>query len=218
MHDRPKLLDLFCGAGGASSGYAAAGFDVTGVDSEPQPHYPFAFVQADATTYPLDGFDALAASPPCQDHSRLRARSGTHGTGWMLEHTIDRFRASRRFWVVENVETAEMPSSVTLCGTHFGLGAAGLVLKRHRKFLANFMIPDPGPCVCRDFPIGGVYGKSGGGTQTRGHKFLAADSRHAMGIDWMTRYELSQSIPPAYTLYIGNSLRAAMHDNGDYRA
>lgn len=203
---RPRLLDLFCGAGGASSGYAAAGFDVTGVDSEPQPRYPFTFVRSDATTFPLRGFDALAGSPPCLDHSSLSHRTGLHGTGWMLAHTIDRFRESGKPWVVENVETAYMPGSVTLCGTHFGLGAAGRVLKRHRKFLASFEVPDPGPCVCMAFPVGGVYGDGGGGSQSRGYKFLAADARHAMGIDWMNRRELSQSIPPVYTLYVGRAL------------
>src|SRR5262245_38249826 len=72
---RPRLLDLFCGAGGCSVGYHRAGFDVVGVDINPQPNYPFEFHQADAMTYPLDGFDAYHGSPPCNDHSALRVTS-----------------------------------------------------------------------------------------------------------------------------------------------
>lgn len=213
---RPLLLDLFCGDGGASMGYFLAGFDVIGVDSEPHPAYPFTFVQADATTYPLDGFDALAGSPPCNDHSTLAHRVGKHGTGWMLAHTVERFRAAGRPWSVENVESADLPGAVVLCGTHFGLGAGQRVLKRHRKFLTSFAVPDPGQHACRDMPVGGVYGKSGGVSQ-RGHKFSAAESKHAMGIDWMPRAALAQAIPPAYTAHIGAAMLAAVHDNGDYR-
>jgi DNA (cytosine-5)-methyltransferase 1 len=221
---RPRLLDLFCGDGGASMGYFLAGFEVVGVDIDPHPAYPFQFVQADATTYPLDGFDALAGSPPCNDHSTLSARAGKHGTGWMLAHTVDRFRESGRPWAIENVESAHLPGATVLCGTHFGLGAEQRVLKRHRKFLTSFDVPHPGPCCCRDLPVGGVYGKSGGVSQ-RGHKFSAAASKHAMGIDWMGRAALVQSIPPAYTRYIGAAMLAELsqrrlnpvHDNGDYR-
>jgi DNA (cytosine-5)-methyltransferase 1 len=214
---RPRLLDLFCGDGGASMGYVMAGFDVTGVDISPRPRYPFTFVQGDATTYPLDGFDALAGSPPCNDHSTLSFLAGKHDTGWMLAHTVDRFRASGLPWAVENVETADLPGATLLCGTHFGLGAEGRVLKRHRKFLTSFEVPHPGPCICRGMPVGGVYGDGGGGRVGKGHKFHAAASRHAMGIDWMDRRQLSQSIPPAYTQYIGAAMITAVHDNCDYR-
>jgi DNA (cytosine-5)-methyltransferase 1 len=103
---RPRLLDLFSGAGGAAMGYHRAGFDVVGADLAPQPRYPFEFVQADAMTYPLDGFDAIHASPPCQDHSPLKARAGEHGNGWMLDATLARLADSPAVWVVENVGAA----------------------------------------------------------------------------------------------------------------
>src|SRR5690348_15884104 len=76
MTDRPRLLDLFCGAGGASEGYHQAGIEVTGVDIRPQPHYPFTFIQADALTFPLGGFDAIHASPPCQAFSQITCARG----------------------------------------------------------------------------------------------------------------------------------------------
>src|SRR6266404_9137838 len=95
---RPRLLDLFCGAGGAAEGYCRAGFAVTGVDISSQPRYPFTFIQADAMTFPLDGFDAVHASPPCQDHSATRDFGGDHGTGWMLTATRDRLAASGLPW------------------------------------------------------------------------------------------------------------------------
>lgn len=135
---RPRLLDLFCGAGGCSMGYHRAGFDVIGIDVSPQPNYPFPFIQADATRPPVDlaEFDAIHASPPCNDHSQLHRNYGSpeHGTGWMLHATIAMLRSSGRPWVVENVATAPLPSAIELCGASFRLGASGLDLSRHRRF------------------------------------------------------------------------------------
>jgi DNA (cytosine-5)-methyltransferase 1 len=126
---RPRLLDLFCGAGGAAVGYHRAGFDVTGVDISPQPRYPFEFRQADAMTFPLDGYDAIHASPPCQDHSPLQSVAGIHGTGWMLDATLGRLARQPAPWIVENVAAARNRADFLLCGEMFGLRTV-----RHRRF------------------------------------------------------------------------------------
>jgi DNA (cytosine-5)-methyltransferase 1 len=203
---RPRLLDLFCGAGGAAVGYHRAGFDVVGVDNRPQPRYPFEFVQADAMTYPLDGYDAVHASPPCQDHSDLSARVGVHGTGWMLQAILDRLETWGGAYVVENVESAPLPEALILCGASFGLGTNGRTLRRHRRFHSNLFLMGPG-CACSN-RIVGVYGTGGGGQMTRGYKATLAEAHAALGIDWMNRDEISQAIPPAYTQYIGELLLA----------
>src|SRR5215467_2745179 len=135
MSGRPKLIDLGCGAGGAAMGYHRAGFDVTGVDIRPQPRYPFTFCLGDAMSWPLDGFDVIHASPPCQDHSSLKI-NGLHGTGWMLEATIARLIDQAAPWIVENVGTARMRADFTLCGTMFDLNTF-----RHRKFFIDPRVP-----------------------------------------------------------------------------
>jgi DNA (cytosine-5)-methyltransferase 1 len=203
-----KILDLFCGAGGAAMGYhhAFPDAEIVGVDINPQPRYPFTFVQADAMTYPLDGFDFIHASPPCQDHSVLRIKHAGHGTGWMLAATIDRLRAAGVPWVVENVPGSE-PSMggyfVTLCGSTFGLK-----VRRHRQFAASFLVMAE---QCRHKAQGqavGVYGHGGGVSRVKGWSATLPEAVDAMGIDWMNRAELSQAIPPAYTEHIGNALAA----------
>jgi DNA (cytosine-5)-methyltransferase 1 len=213
---RPRLLDLFCGAGGCSVGYHRAGFDVTGVDIEPQKHYPFEFHQADATTYPLDGYDAYAGSPPCQDHMQTPHRK--HGTGWMLAHTRRRFQAQEAPWVIENVPGAEMRADFRLCGCMFGLSLPGLErgqLVRERWFETSWQgFEMRSPC-CHDGPAISVVGH---GTPTwvrskLGRNPTIAEYRALMGIDWMNRDELSQAIPPAYTEYIGAALLEHMTAN-----
>ncbi len=222
----PRLLDLFCGAGGASTGYRRAGFEVVGVDIKPQPRYPFAFVQADALTFPLDGFDVLAGSPPCHDHSVLSATAGHDGTGWMLADTRRRFAASGLPYVIENVPGADMPGALVLCGSEFGLVATDhdgtpLTLKRHRLFESNLPLMGAGGCWCSSARRRGrIAGNYGGGWQRRA---THADGRRGgyvpvmpvraslMGIDWMTRQELSQAIPPAYTEHIGHQLVHQLH-------
>lgn len=214
---RPRLLDLFCGAGGCSVGYHRAGFDVTGVDINPMPNYPFDFVQADAMTFPLDGFDAIHASPPCHDHSALAVLHPAHGTAWMLPATRDRLRASGVPWVIENVPGADMPGAITFCGTEFGLRTVRdgkeYWLRRHRLFEASFHLWGAGGCHCYRRQTVGVYGGGPGGSKMRRGRSLAMTgpgtaraSREVMGIDWMNRRELDQAIPPAYTQFIGEQL------------
>ena len=212
---KPRLLDLFCGAGGAAMGYHRAGFDVVGVDINPQPHYPFEFHQADAMTWPLHGFDVIHASPPCQDHSTMKGFTGrTHGTGWMLASTIERLAASGQPWVVENVDGARRAMGgqwTSLCGSSFGLG-----VRRHRLFRSSVLLLSS-PCQHAEQGIVvGVYGH-GQNKGARLHRHTVglptatvADWREAMGIDWMNRDELAQAIPPAYTEWIGAQLLEAL--------
>lgn len=209
---QPRLLDLFCGAGGAAMGYHRAGFDVVGVDIEPQPHYPFKFHQADAMTYPLDGFDVIHASPPCQAYSAMRntwnARADHPD---LLPPTRDRLAASGVPWVIENVPGAPMAPLFLMCGSSFGLGIPGYQLRRHRWFEVSgtwFLSP---PCQHRG-PVIGIYGDHGRDRRRNegyGRYFTLDERKQAMGIDWMARDELDQAIPPAYTEYIGCELLAA---------
>jgi DNA (cytosine-5)-methyltransferase 1 len=188
---RPRLLDLFCGAGGCSMGYQRAGFDVVGVDIEPQPDYPFEFIQADAMTYPLDGFDAYAASPICQGHANVTAWRGNPAEyPDLLTPTIARLSVQPRPWVVENVPEAPIRADYLLCGTQFGLK-----VKRHRAFqVGNWeppfdLVP---PCDHRNLlPFG--------------HKNERAFA-DAMGCTWMSKTRGRQAIPPAYTEFIGLAL------------
>lgn len=212
MADQPRLLDLFCKAGGASAGYARAGFDVTGVDIDPQPRYPYRFVQADAMTFPLDGYDVVAASPPCYDHSMLATRYDPDGTGWMLAATRTRLQAAGLPYVIECVAQADMPGSLVLCGTELGLttrtALQGQVwLKRHRRFESNRWLWGAGGCNCRGKTGVPVYGHQSRQKRMRWRgPGVAAAAREVMGIDWMTWAELSQAIPPAMTEFIGRQL------------
>jgi DNA (cytosine-5)-methyltransferase 1 len=210
MTPRPRLLDLFCGAGGAAMGYHRAGFEVVGVDIKPQPNYPFEFIQADALTFPLDGFDAIHASPPCQLFSRaghLRTAQGGKASAInLIPETRAALVASGLPYVIENVPGAPL-SGVTLCGSTFGLG-----VRRHRIFESDALILSLGPCRHREQgrPVG-VYHVMGdhvpqGGTTARD----LDEGQRAMGIDWMTWRELRESIPPAYTEFIGRQLIARL--------
>jgi DNA (cytosine-5)-methyltransferase 1 len=205
---KPRLLDLFCGAGGASMGYHRAGFEVTGVDLAPQPRYPFHFIQADALTVSLDGYDAVAASPPCQAYTDLRHRTRGEYQDLIAE-TRRLLQATGLPYVIENVVGAPLTRSVVLCGSSFGLGANGRQLRRHRIFECSFPILAP-PCQHCGQPVG-VYGTGGGGQMTRGYKAAGvAEAREALGTPWMTLAECAQAIPPAFTEHVGFYLLSAI--------
>jgi len=151
-----RLLDLFCGAGGAAVGYARAGFEVVGVDCVAQPRYPFRFYQADALTFPLDGFDVIHASPPCQVYSVTSAL-------WQRKHpdllpfVRSRLWASGNLFVIENVMGAPLPGAIVLCGTMFGLRVF-----RHRLFESNLLLFALAPVSMRE--TSNVGGKRQGNT------------------------------------------------------
>jgi DNA (cytosine-5)-methyltransferase 1 len=157
----------------------------------------------------LPPFDAIHASPPCQDWSVLHHNYGApeHGTGQLLHSTLRALRRQDRPWIVENVVGAPLPSAFILCGASFGLGASGLDLNRHRQFETSFAMLAP-PCQHRRGLTIGVYGNGTNSwhREKLGRCLLVAEMREAMGIDWMTREELSQAIPPAYTRFIGEQL------------
>lgn len=218
---RPKAVDLFCCAGGASMGLHRAGFDVVGVDIKPHKHYPFEFHLGDALTFTLDGFDFIWASPPCQGYSAMRHAPGAKGAPLLIDQVRDRMPSGVP-WVIENVEEAAwaLRAPVTLCGSMFGLGAQGCRLQRHRLFeVGNFVLPQPA-CNHDERPVIGVYGgharrrsAKAGGRGTRdvwagGH---AAAAKEALGIDWMTLMEMSEAIPPAYAEYIGRHALTAIY-------
>lgn len=198
-------------------GYHRAGFDVVGVDSNPDVgvHYPFEFHVGDAMTWPLDDFDVVHASPPCHGHSALNVVNKIeYGTEWMLGATIDRLEEWGGIFVVENVATARrhMPNALRLCGSELGLrttmpGYGEVWLARHRLFESNVFLWGAGGCNCRGKWNVGVYGHGAGGSgqRVRGPGTAQA-SREVMGIDWMSRDELDEAIPPAYTEFIGAQL------------
>jgi DNA (cytosine-5)-methyltransferase 1 len=205
---RPRLLDLFCGAGGAAMGYHRAGFDVIGVDLASQPNYPFTFVQADAMTYPLDGFDAIHASPVCYLWSKMRdCRPGSRDDQPDLITPLrPRLAAAGLPYVIENVPGAPLVYPARICGTGLGLR-----VQRHRDFECSGFSAWSVPCSHGSNRWNPAYGASTG--RKRRRVPVIGEWRtprrlqfEAMGIDWMTLEELTEAIPPAYTEHIGRQL------------
>ena len=194
-------------------GYYRAGFDVVGIDIEPQKHYPFEFHQADAMTYPLDGFDVIHASPPCQGYSALAAMHPDLEWERLIDPVRDRLLSNGKLFVIENVETSPLNHSPTLfgglhgiilCGSSFGLQVERGYLRRHRKFESNIILTQL-PCAHKSRNAVGVYGH-GGGHRGKHRMLYRKEAGIALGIDWMNRDELCQAIPPAYTEFIGKQL------------
>lgn len=209
---RPRLLDLFCCEGGAATGYHQAGFDVVGVDIEPQPRYPFAFIQMDATTLDqrfLKTFDAIHASPPCQAHTDL-AKQNKREYICHINKTREMLIASGLPYVIENVEGAPLLNPVMLCGTMF----PGTRVIRHRLFESNFRIDSKPhgkhPLVYTMDKRKAHYGKLNEWTSpvqvTGGGNCSKAAAADAMGMPWATKHGLNEAIPPAYTRHIGGML------------
>jgi len=206
-----KLLDLFCGAGGCSMGYHRAGFDVVGVDNELRPRYPFEFHHGDALAFLAEHgheFDAIHASPPCQKHCGLKHLSKKTRQCWVAPTRII-LKHLGIAWIMENVVGSPLENPVQLCGSAFGLK-----VRRHRLFESSLPLWGVGCDHKSQGRSVGVYGTGGrrinrkpgdkGGNLNMARNI--AEAREAMGIDWMTREELSQAIPPAYTEYLGKQL------------
>lgn len=194
-----RVLDLCCKAGGAAFGYHLAGFEVVGVDIEPQPNFPFEFIQADALTFPLDGFDLIHASPVCKDYSACAVLNDVRHPR-QIEAFRERLAGSGIPYVIENVEGAPLRNPVSLCGAMF----PGLRTYRHRLFEASFVIPQP-PEPAHVHPLAkmGRPVRPGEWMQVVGHFSDVAAGRKAMRIPWMTRDELAQAVPPPYTRHVG---------------
>jgi DNA (cytosine-5)-methyltransferase 1 len=222
-----RILDLFCGAGGAAVGYHRAGFEVVGVDIKPQPNYPFEFIQVDAIDY-LDGlvgygeplFDAIHASPPCQHFTKYGNTVKDIKTRYedLVGPTRELLEKTGLPYVIENVERAPLVNPVRLCGSMFdGMGTHDI--QRHRLFECNFLLKAPYRCDhsiwLPDRYPGGRSKSRGGHSQALVRKTIEIGSwdipletqKRAMGMNWkIALRELSEAIPPAYTEYIGTQL------------
>jgi DNA (cytosine-5)-methyltransferase 1 len=206
-----KLLDLYCKAGGASRGYALAGFEVTGVDIKKQKRYPYKFIQGDClelmqdTNY-LKSFDVIVASPPCQTHSITQHLRNAQGKSTdkidLIPQTRAALMSSGKPYVIENVPGAPLLQPVQLCGSSFDLK-----VRRHRLFESNVKIVGS---ICNHKKQGrpvGIYGSMKDEIPGGGHTAKSIEqAREAMGIDWMIWSELVEAIPPNYTKYLGDQI------------
>lgn len=223
---KPRLLDLFCGAGGAAKGYQEAGFYVVGVDIAPQPNYcGDEFIQTEALHFlgcqiiKKETWSAIHASPPCQDYSRnMRHLSAPQPR--LIEPVRALLNKTGVPWVIENVEGAPLPSQddlfgshgVVLCGTSFGMR-----VYRHRWFETSFPVVG----LACDHRLRAMNPHNVAGRKQMYAEFGRGDPEKGwareMGVEWMGRYEAREAIPPAYTRFIGEQLRVALPDNTEGR-
>ena len=201
-----RALDLFCCEGGASMGLYLAGFDVVGVDIEPQPRYPFAFNQADAMTFPLDGFDFIWASPPCHGYSHLTPESLKDNYPKLIPQLRERLIKNGAPYCIENVAGAkdELLDPCMLCGSMFSLRT-----QRHRFFETSF--PLVAPCKCNHSKIPLLVTTASKASREKRIKLgmqpkTVKNAPLAYGIDWMDFNGLKEAIPPAYSEYIAKQL------------
>ena len=213
--NKPRLLDLFCGAGGASMGYAEAGFDVTGIDVKHGKRYPYTYIRGDVRDYLnvefLSQFDVIAASPPCQTFSATKHLRNAQGKSTSKVNMIPEVRealiASGKPYVIENVPNAPLINPIQLCGSAFGLK-----VRRHRLFESNVALTGSW-CdhKAQGKPVG-IYGSMRDEIPNGGHTAKTMDeANEAMGITHMIWGELVESIPPVYTRYIGMQICDALH-------
>ena len=187
---------------------AHAGLNVTGLDIEPQPRYPYPFIQADALTFPLDGYDFYWASPPCQAYTKLKALTGKIYPD-LIELIRARLSATGKPFIIENVPGSPLVNPIQLCGTMFGLR-----VRRHRLFECH-------PAIYPLLPPHACKGKAGYTNAFRGvsafshgakllcvvgHNFNVKEARQAMGIDWMDQEGLREAIPPAMAEFIARHI------------
>jgi len=230
---KPRILDLFCGAGMASDGYVAAGFEVTGVDINPQPHYPYEFTQGDAMEMlqyltPRNlreaGYDALHLSPPCQAHTRAKhlrtAQGGTSKYTDLLTPALElllHYQWDEFPWVVENVPGAPgMEQAAVECGSAYGLG-----VRRHRLFLSNVPLEGSGCAHKAQGRPWGVYHKMKDNIPQGGRTVRTIEQGwEVMGVDREIPWDsLKEGFPPAYTKHIGSQLINYIgRDNEEHRA
>lgn len=208
-----RLLDLFCGAGGAAVGYSRAGFThVVGVDIVPQKHYPFEFVLADALDYVADNarkFDVIHASPPCQGYSATKSMPWVPDYPLLIAGLRNLLVDTKKPFVIENVPGAPLNLPIMLCGLMFGMK-----IVRHRLFETNpYMLgpfhPDhPPDIVTNSFRNYSSFNTGATHISMTGHNFSAKDAVLAMNgqCDWMNREEIAECVPPQYTQYIGKIL------------
>jgi DNA (cytosine-5)-methyltransferase 1 len=216
-----RLLDLFCGAGGAGMGYHRAGFEVVGVDIKPQKNYPFEFHCANAFAF-LEKhgheFDVIHASPPCQAFTDLKKMHNAKQHDDLLSPVREALERLGKPFIIENVEGAPMHRYLVLCGTMFNLGTQEAELRRHRRFETRPYIRPIEPCRHgRKSRVIGVYGGHGRDRRrtVNTQDFSTDERREAMGIDWMNGQELSQAIPPKYTEWIGHRLLEVLMVRGE---
>jgi len=209
-----KILDLFCGAGGAGMGYFRAGFEVVGVDNKPQPHYPFEFHKADALEYLREHyqeFNAIHASPPCQAYSRASMQWRKSGKEYpdLVAPTRKLLIETGLHYVMENVPGAPLINPILLTGAFFGLK-----VRRNRLFESNIELPFEltQPNAKTNFRMGRPV-KEGEEITPVGHFSNIAYAKREMQIDWMNQAELTQAIPPAYTEYIGKHLMKVLSND-----
>jgi len=210
--DKMKLLDLFCGVGGASVGYAQAGFEVHGVDLKHGKRYPFTYLRADVLDVLKDDefiqqFDVIHASPPCQTHSITQHLRNAQGKSTskidLIPETRAALIASGKPYIIENVVGSPLINPIQLCGSSFGLQ-----VRRHRLFESNMKLQGS-ECnhKAQGRPVG-VYGSLNDEIPNGGRTAKTIDeARKAMKMDWAIWTELVEAIPPAFTKYLGEQTR-----------